>query len=605
MKKLSRIGTRINTGIKSKISLRSRFAVAMLFMFIIPGLLFTFIYFKNIKEFYRSKIEVYQVNKLNMRKARVEEIIRQGATATDQTLGLAVNSSLFGSYYDMNPYQRLHLYWNVNSLLSNMRISNAAIDNIYMIGAAGSNYTSNTAWDRAKFLKSKWIVPSRKFKKGGFLAIPTHRAAYEFLNTGSDAPFVISFVTYLNRNSDNKVINLVQIDISYRMIKEAMSELDDSDQEQAFILDADNNIIYASRDEMLGKGIKNTTINGISLNTFLHKAGSNAVLSMGNYTIRKSTINGSRWSILQISSDRMFVQEMQKVKNAWELVAAICLLVAGFMAFLISFGITKPVTNIIKSMKNVSSGDFTTKIEDVYDKELEELVNSFNSMVSEIDTLLRENLQKERERLTMELLALNSQINSHFLYNTLNAIKWMAIRRGAEDITRTIVSLVNMLEYSCKNVDVPVPISDEIQFIKHYLTIYEARYEKHIEVEYSIDKALEDCMILKILLQPIVENSLLHGFQDEAGDNRIIILVEEASGYVRISIRDNGKGFSYEGMDRLTGIGLHNIQDRINLNYGNGYGLVIRSGIGEGTCVTVSIPVIRKGEALYEEAADR
>jgi len=577
----------------NRTSLRFRFTAAMIFMSLIPGLLLSFIYFGNIKEFYRNKIEIYQINTLNMMKAKIEDIISQSEIASDQALGLAVNSSLFGSYEEMNSYQRLVLFRNVNSLLSNICVANDSIDNIYMIGFDGSYYTSNLGWNKEEFLKNDWTVVDKK-KPSGSIIIPTHAAAYKYTNPSSGTPLVISRVTFMSRNNDNKAISLVQIDISYVKISKAMDYMETTEQDAAFIVDKEGYVLYAADKRLAGMSADQVSIGGRKLSTFLEKIGNRDMASLENIVARKSSIKGSNWSILQINSDLLLNQEITRFRNIWMTIAMICTVIAGFIALSLSWGITKPITKIIKSMKRVSRGDFNTKVEVIADRDLTELVDSFNSMILEVEQLMKENIQKERERLTMELMALNSQINSHFLYNTLNTVKWMAVRKGVDDIAKMIVSLVNMLEYSCKNVDSLVPITEEIKFIKDYLYIQEIRYKNLINIYFEIDEKLDDYMVLKMLLQPIVENAILHGFNDGGMDNRIIIQGEILRDYVIFQIKDNGKGFNFEGLDKLTSIGLHNIQDRIYLNYGEGYELSIESEIGLGTCVTVKIPCIKK-----------
>ena len=590
-----------STGAKNRISLRFRFTGAMILMTLLPGLLLTLIYFGNIKEFYKDKIEVYQLNTMDMMKSKMEYIVNQGKIASDQVLGLTVNSSIFGSYKEMNSYQKLVLYRNVNSLLSNIRVSNDSIDNIYMIGFDENYYTSNPGWNREEFLKNSRITANSSRNKGYLITVPTHAAAYKYSSPGSGTPLVVSLVSFLNRSEDNRAISMVQIDISYQKINEAMSYMETSGQDKVFIADKKGNVIYARDKSLTGKSAGNVTVAGKQLKTIVDKVGSRDKVGLDNLTVRRCAIKGSDWTIIQINSDQMLKQEINKFKKLWATIAIICMVLAGAIALSLSLGITRPITKLIRSMKKVSRGDFNTKVEVVADKDLAELVDSFNMMILEVDKLMKENLKKERERLTMELTALNSQINSHFLYNTLNAMKWMAVQKGENEIARMIVSLVNMLEYSCKNVDIPVPIPEEVQFIKDYLYIQGIRYKNHIEVEYIFDKELDNCMILKILLQPVVENAILHGFGNESRDNRISIQGRIHEDCVKVQIRDNGIGFHYDGFDKLTGIGLQNIRDRLNLNYGEGYDITIESEIGAGTCVTVVIPIVRKAEASGDE----
>jgi len=580
--------------IVGRTSLRFRITSAMILLSLIPGIFLAFLYFRNIREFYKNKIEIHQLNTLNMMTSKMESIIEQGRFAMDQALGLAANSTLFEGYKDMSPYERLTLFRNVNSLLTNIRISNNSVDNIYMLNIDGNYYTSNREWNKEAFLKKSWIIDYDKRESEGIIIIPTHTAEYKYPSQKHGSPLVVSLVSYLNLNTDNSIIKLVQIDISYQKICEAMQYMKMTDQDTAFIVDNKGNIIYAPDENFIGKHSEEIMIDGKSLSDIVTKIVEQSQLIVNDFTIRKSPIKGSSWDIIQINSNQMLSQELNKFRSIWESTSIICMVVAVLMALSLSLRINKPISDLIKSMKKVSHGDFSTKVNSVSDKDLDELVNSFNFMVSEIEKLMKENIQKERERLIMELTALNSQINSHFLYNTLNAVKWMAVQKGANDIAKMIVSLVNMLEYSCKNIDAMVPITEEINFIKDYVYICEIRYKRHIRINIDLDTELNDCMILKMLLQPIVENAILHGFGDENTDNQVSIIGTLLQDSIKIQIKDNGKGFKFEGIDKLTGVGLHNIQKRIVLNYGEPYKLIIDSEIGKGTCVTLIIPAIKK-----------
>lgn len=550
---------------------------AMIVMSLLPGLVLIFIYYGNMSRFYKEKIETYQDNLMAVMSAQITDTLNQSEVVSKQVLGLAVTSAEFDNYYNMNPYEKLLLSRNINSQLKNIRIANDAIDDIYMIGFDGNCYTSNSSWNKESFFRDGKIEINKN-QSGKTVTLPTHEASYKYLNPSTLGHQVISQVTYLNKYTRNGVIGLVQIDIDYKKIEEAMSAMKMTEGDFAYITDKDGHVIYAPFDEDLWMGLEDIV-------SFKRQTG--------NSIIRECKIKNGLWKIVQVNSQNMLKDELNKLSSAWFSVAALCLISAILLALLLSHSITKPITSLIKNMHKVSDGNFNAKVEKSSNKDLAELADSFNIMVSEVDKLLKENVSKERERMTMELTALSTQINSHFLYNTLNTIKWMAIKIGADDIAKLVVSLVNMLEYSCKNMDKPVYISEEISFIEDYIYIQEVRYKSTVNIHYDLDETLKDCMILKMLLQPIMENAMIHGFIDRSSGNEIRICIRNLGNHIQIQVKDNGKGFAYAGKDRLTGIGLTNIQDRLRLNYGEKYQLNIESKIGTGTIITVEIPFLR------------
>ncbi|MGB4658713.1 MAG: histidine kinase [Mobilitalea sp.] len=583
-------------------SLRFRFTVAILFMSIVPGLILTFRFYNNMEKFYKEKIQTYQLNLLNDMTSQMNNIMDQSNVASNQVLGLAVTSNSFSNYADRNLYQKLMLKREVEAQLSNIRLANNYIDNIYLIGFDNNFYTSNSEWNREEFLKLDWVKIDKN-QEGSSITIPTHDANYRYLNLGNYSPLVVSLVTYLNTVHKNSIIGLVQIDINYHTIEKAMSSMTMTDKDFAYIVDSKGNIIYSQDQSLVGRNVEEESIS--NLKSIMEKVGTSPYSKDSNQTIRTSEISGTDWSIIQVNSETMLIGELAKARNIWFLFAIICLAAAILLALSLSHSVTKPILKIIGSMKKVSHGNFNTKVEMIEDKDLSELADSFNIMVSEVDKLMKENVQKENERITMELTALNTQINSHFLYNTLNTIKWMAIRQGADDIVKMIVSLVNMLEYSCKNIDKPVLISDEIKFIEDYVYIQQVRCKSSANIKFELDEELQTCMILKMLLQPIVENAMLHGFAERSADNQILIRGKLKEDRIVIQICDNGKGFHYYRMDKLTGVGLHNIQNRLRLNYGEEYKLSIQSEVDAGTCVSVEIPVIKEVKDSNAEDTDR
>ncbi len=585
-------------------SLRFRFTVAIIFMSIVPGLILTFLFYNNMEKFYKEKIQIFQINLLDQMTSRMNNIMEQSKVASDQVLGLAVASGSFNDYPSMDLHQRLMLKRELESQLSNIRIANASIDNFYLIGFENNFYTSNTEWNREKFLKLDWVKLDRG-QEGGSVTIPTHKADYRYLNSGNSSTLVVSLVTYLNTVNAHSMIGLVQIDINYNTIKKAMDPMTMTAQDFAYIVDTKGNIIYSPEEKLAGKNIEGFSSEWDHYRDSYQKVSGYSYVKDREQTLRTSDIRGTDWRIIQVNSETMLKGELAKARRIWFLFAVICLVAAILLAVSLSHSVTKPVLKIIKSMKRVGHGNFNTKVEKIEDRDLAVLADSFNIMVAEVDKLMKENVQKENERITMELTALNAQINSHFLYNTLNTIKWMAIRQGAKDIVRMIVALVNMLEYSCKNIDQPVLIPEEIKFIEDYVYIQQVRCKSNTNIKFELDEELKECKILKMLLQPIVENAMLHGFADRSTGNEILIRGRYLETRIQLQISDNGKGFYYDSMDKLTGVGLHNIQNRLRLNYGEEYRLTLESKVDVGTCVSVEIPVIRERVETVAEDTDR
>ncbi len=228
-------------------------------------------------------------------------------------------------------------------------------------------------------------------------------------------------------------------------------------------------------------------------------------------------------------------------------------------------------------------------------------------MVKEIDRLIKqlEEEHKMRERMYFETLQM--QINPHFLFNALNAIKWMAIMKGQNEIGTTIAALGKLLETTLSKNGEIISLSEEIQCIDSYVLLQKMRYGDKFDIRYSIDETILSYKVPRLILQPLVENAIIHGFEDMELRGVITINGYKQSNVLFIEVIDNGRGMSPEKIDQIlkglyksnkfnNNIGLKNINDRIKLYFGPDYGLAIRSEEGKGTLVRICLPLTQEGD---------
>ena len=212
--------------------------------------------------------------------------------------------------------------------------------------------------------------------------------------------------------------------------------------------------------------------------------------------------------------------------------------------------------------------------------------------------LLKRNLQNEKEKRDVELKALQAQVTPHFMFNTLNSIRWAAINNNPTKAADMTLALSSLLRMTISNEDKFITIDAELENLKNYVAIFQMRQAVDYILEIDIPEELKSYLIPKLLFQPIVENSLIHGFDGKVKDCIIRITGNISSGSVYITISDNGVGMNVDEKNikpaepKLSAIGIDNVDQRIKLNYGEEYGLVINSVIGEGTSVQLHLPQI-------------
>ncbi|MCI8950364.1 MAG: sensor histidine kinase [Lachnospiraceae bacterium] len=281
-----------------------------------------------------------------------------------------------------------------------------------------------------------------------------------------------------------------------------------------------------------------------------------------------------------------------------------CIAIGFFLSLLFTRYLTRPIMRLIEHMEVISSGDFSRNPDIESNDELGIIGRQINEMSSHVSVLMENRIRDEKEKKNLEIKMLQAQINPHFLYNTLDSIKWIATMQHNSGIVRVVSALSSLLKNMAKGFNEKVTIRQELDFLDNYITIEKIRYIELFDVEISVeDKELYNACIVKLTLQPLVENSIFSGIEPSGKPGLIQIHIFSKDQVLYISIRDNGIGISEENISQMltdtsrvtkhymSGIGLPNVDRRIKLVYGQEYGLTIDSEVGVYTCVTVSLPL--------------
>lgn len=313
--------------------------------------------------------------------------------------------------------------------------------------------------------------------------------------------------------------------------------------------------------------------------------------------------------LVQMHRDE-YRQQMEKMNTRQESIILILfiltLFVFGidiFISIMFANKATAPVVELTLLMKEVEKGNLDIKCKINRNDELGILSKGFNSMVAQINNLINTLISEQEQKRLAEIKILQHQINPHFLYHTLNSIRWMSKIYKAKNIDVMVTSLIKLLKSTISNNDEYITINSEIELLQCYFEIQKFRFLDKFETQFIIDDEIKDCRIIKLLLQPIVENSLFHGIECMKQKGRIVISGSKVGEDIILIIDDNGVGMD-EKMSELIleanhstnqdskGIGLKNVNDRIKLHFGEKYGLKIQSKQKVGTRVEVKIPAI-------------
>lgn len=303
------------------------------------------------------------------------------------------------------------------------------------------------------------------------------------------------------------------------------------------------------------------------------------------------------WASVYAVEKNFLVQDAIAVikKNVF---AAILVLVLVFLSisYLLSGMIARPIHSLIAAIKKMERGNFNVEIPVEGSFEFVHLIHKFNSMNKTIQDLIEENYKVVIMKKEAEIKALNLQLNPHFMYNTLNIINLKLIRNGQDETSELITSLSDMLKYSLNSNDGLVPFAQDMKYTQGYIHIMSKRFEGKFEVDYDMDPRLDHYSVPKFMLQPLVENALIHGFKEmnQKGKLSITGWIESERRY--FCIEDNGIGMSEEKLLELldsnpSSIGVHNVRNRIRMIYGEEYDIQIHSALQQGTKITICLPI--------------
>ena len=341
----------------------------------------------------------------------------------------------------------------------------------------------------------------------------------------------------------------------------------------------------------------------------------------GNYFIENREVvmsqrlNDGNWiAVAVIPLDHM-IGEVVGIYKRFIFVIAVILIISVSVSVLLSREAIKPLETMIASMERVENGDFSVRVDEKGPSDIARLIHHYNNMLENTERYIREEYQIKRMKKAAELDALVAQINPHFLYNTLESIVWQARAAGAYKISDMAYSLGKMFNIMVNKGHSMLTVEKELEHVKLYVHLQNNRYNDRFDLRIDLDdEELLQYRTLKLILQPIVENIILHGFTKEQEDCTIHIGVYLNRGMLVYDVEDNGIGIPKAELESIRaglkeqnvmeydeqnaklrrnsgrGIGLQNVHQRIGLYYGNQYGLEIYSEEGEGTEVIIRIP---------------
>lgn len=422
-----------------------------------------------------------------------------------------------------------------------------------------------------------------------------------------ERPWVITLSRYIPDPMNNEG-GVLFVDLNYSAIRKLCDDSSVGKKGYIFILDEGGNIVYHPQQQQLYNELQTEYIDEV-MNC------QSDVLNMGEgdstrlYTISRSDKTG--WTVVSCSYTAELLKKSEEAQKIYMVMAvvlvAIALLISSFMAK----SITQPILKLQSSMALIQEGDFRAGNVEVESRnEIGSLTETFNVMTLRIQELMEQNINEQKAKRKSEMKALQSQINPHFLYNTLDSIIWMAESGKNEEVVLMTASLARLLRQNISNEEEEISIFEEVEYCRNYLTIQKMRYKDKLEFRIDVAPEITSCQIIKLVLQPLIENAIYHGLKYKESKGLLELIGYAAGEDIIFEIRDNGVGMDEDTLNhiferhtvnyRSNGVGVYNVERRIKLTYGQEYGITYKSRPGEGTVARVCIPKERRD--LHEKA---
>lgn len=417
------------------------------------------------------------------------------------------------------------------------------------------------------------------------------------LNGNHDVFSVSKSVEYIQDGQSK--LGVLLIDINTDEFIQLANQTNLGENGHIIILDSTNDLIYASNDNCFDSScISVQMVKDIVL------GGQLQAMNDTSMYVNVNTITHTRWKMGTFIN----VNEISLAKNQIfiniSIIFITTLLILAIISFLFARRINDPMNQLKQYIKKIEEGDFDSHVYVTGQKEVVALADAFNSMSDRIKDLMDRVLIEQREKRKTHFKALQNQINPHFLYNTLDSIVWLSENNRNKDVEKAIIALSKFFRMSISSESNIVPLKDEIEHVTNYLLIQQIRYQNSFEFTIDIQDRILESDVLKLSLQPLVENAIIHGIKPDEAFNKISIVGYIRNGFIYIEVFNEGYGINQQKIDEImemlhqekesTSMGLKNVYQRLKLYYGPNADLIIESELDEYTKVSMKIPLNQK-----------
>ena len=573
-------------------------------MIILPVLVVTLLGFQRYNDNLTEKVGNFSDDLIDQLSTNIDTYLNQ---ISNLSLSFYLNDGvkeLIGSENASTPNVEYQKKITIDRVLRNLLVMTSLQDILgaYWISDNGtmySQYGSGLQIDYSKFNETAEYQKVLNADGKGVL-LPTRR-----ILTGTSNDFAYSYARSIIDAPRKNSVGVLMIDISLNELGKMIQASGKASLGVKVIVDADNNLIYHPDYNLIGQPFSLNLLDKQRDNFITDYLGTQTMVSY----IRSSY---SDWTIVNLIPMNELTQQLNIITKLLWTLAGVTLLLSISLSAALTSSIIKPLKKMRTLIQRVEKGDYTVQFDSPAKDEVGQVGRSFNVMVQTINELVNHNLTMKILKQQAEFKALQSQINPHFLFNTLESINMKAEINGDYETAEMISLLGKLFRMSMKPSGELIHLSREIEYVRVYVNLQQKRFPKLI-FEINLSQEALEASIPPWVIQPLVENAIVHGLKAYRGEGLIRITDVTHQDDIIIQVTDNGKGVTSERLNEIEQIlqadtfsnedyiGLKNVHDRILYFYGSGYGLSIESTLDQGTTITIRIKKTNTRENIHEK----
>lgn len=589
------------------ISIRSRLLLYFICLILLPTSVISITLYYKSTNIITNKINASLEEKLNIIES---SILQKFDTINDISTEIYLNPDLIRILSSRHPYDMTEIISEmsvIDRLLENYSVTSITqtllVPRIYILNRPEYlMYSfSNKVSDISVIEKEKWYRDLPRKTRYAVVGLDKVTVSSKTIDT-------IKIAKRLYGLDDMNIqfggVLTMDLDIDY--FNKILNSSKPTAGSSTFVIDHNQSILLGSDISDLGRNVsgeeymrKITESSLKQSSSFIEKTNQDGIL----VSYRK--IAPLDWTIVSLTPMSELNRELVTFNRVILFVILLCSILAILMALVLSDNISYPIRKLVKSMGKVQNGNFDISLEYKRNDEFAYLFNTYKKMVHDIKELINKLYISEVNKKEAELKSLQAQINPHFLYNTLDSVNWMALELGAANISTMVTSLSNFFRYSLSKGKNIIPLGDEKNQVESYLKIQKIRFQEKLDYTIDFPSDIHGYLTVKLILQPLVENSILHGINKRRGKGIITITGEKLDSLIVVKISDNGVGADVEELNSIledrgssTSFAIKNVNDRIKHSFGNEYGIRFYANEEAGITVTVTFPAVKTMEGL-------